>query len=74
MSRIGNYVIEMQEAHETHKCIPECYFCYQENERIKRTPNCIYCKLNFGIFGPNHYALPTCKSGGHNHCTCDICF
>jgi hypothetical protein len=27
-----------------------------------------------GGFGPDHFALSTCRSGGHNHCTCDSCF
>ena len=25
-------------------------------------------------FGPSHDASPRCKSGGHDHCTCDTCF
>jgi hypothetical protein len=24
--------------------------------------------------GPPHDASPDCKSGGHKHCTCDVCF
>lgn len=27
-----------------------------------------------GGFVPDHFALPTCRSGKHNHCTCDSCF
>ena len=25
-------------------------------------------------FGPPHFASKRCRSGGHNHCTCDTCF
>jgi hypothetical protein len=27
-----------------------------------------------GGFEPDHFALSTCRSGKHNHCTCDSCF
>jgi hypothetical protein len=27
-----------------------------------------------GGFSPSHFALSTCRSGKHNHCTCDSCF
>lgn len=27
-----------------------------------------------GGFRPDHFALSSCRSGGHNHCTCDSCF
>lgn len=23
---------------------------------------------------PNHEAMSSCRSGGHDHCTCDSCF
>ena len=26
------------------------------------------------MFGPPHNANPRCESGGHNHCSCDMCF
>jgi len=48
-------------------------------------PNCLDCKAYFyprlregmqfhNIFAPRHQAMLTCKSGKHNHCTCDTCF
>lgn len=38
---------------------------------------CAYCdreKERGNTFFPPHHALPSCQSGGHNHCTCDGCF
>lgn len=32
---------------------------------------CVGCLNNYG---PNHFASSRCESGGHNHCSCDICF
>lgn len=37
-------------------------------------PECNYCVVNFMKFAPSHYANKNCKSGKHNHCTCDVCF
>jgi hypothetical protein len=25
-------------------------------------------------FGPHKHAMPSCKSGGYEYCTCDTCF
>lgn len=37
--------------------------------------NCGYCKLyGDSVMMPPHFASDACKSGGHNHCTCGICF
>jgi hypothetical protein len=38
---------------------------------------CAYCaaeKAKGNRFFPSHDAMPTCRSGGRNHCTCDTCF
>lgn len=35
---------------------------------------CRYIQDEHGGFGPPHFANPNCRSGGHNHCTCDTCF
>lgn len=46
---------------------------------IKQMPKgeCTYCDLEYdkptGFFPP-HTASPNCRSGNHNHCTCDTCF
>lgn len=40
----------------------------------KTVPDCNYCKLYGGGMMPPHFASPNCQSGGHNHCTCAICF
>jgi len=48
-------------------------------------PDCAMCnevfypKLKEGvkmmdIFAPRHKASENCKSGKHDHCTCDTCF
>jgi hypothetical protein len=42
-------------------------------------PNCRYCDElrdhpTLSPFMPNHTALSSCRSGRHNHCTCDSCF
>lgn len=42
--------------------------------------NCLGCKPWYRadnpdhVFAPRHNALPSCQSGRHPHCTCDICF
>jgi len=35
------------------------------------TPVCLTCAE---IGSPPHNASPRCESGGHNHCSCDMCF
>lgn len=42
-------------------------------------PNCSYCSELFNHptlspFMPSHTASVRCRSGRHNHCTCDTCF
>jgi hypothetical protein len=43
-------------------------------------PDCAGCKERYdaphpvGVFAPSHKATKGCKSGGRNHCTCDMCF
>jgi len=39
---------------------PECSFCQQAGRP--------------GGYFPAHTAMPRCKSGRHNHCSCDTCF
>lgn len=40
----------------------------------KAHPDCDYC-LTVSVFGgPSHEASPRCRSGRHDHCTCDTCF
>ena len=39
--------------------------------------SCDYCdreRENESRFFPSHNASRRCRSGGHNHCTCDACF
>jgi hypothetical protein len=36
---------------------------------------CNYCVSHYrDSMAPSHYASSRCESGGHDHCTCDICF
>jgi hypothetical protein len=49
-------------------------------------PNCDFCRREFYDqpqpvgqrvelpFMPRHKAMPHCRSGKHDHCTCDTCF
>lgn len=55
-------------------------------ERLKRIekmglidPDCAYCQEYYNHpklspFMPSHRASSRCRSGGHNHCTCDTYF
>lgn len=45
-----------------------------KEERAEAIANCAYCQKYKGQMHPDHFASPYCKSGGHNHCTCDACF
>jgi hypothetical protein len=42
-----------------------------KDAEIDNCPTCIKYK---GQMMPPHSASPKCESGGHNHCSCDICF
>lgn len=45
-----------------HKAPPgECTYCDRERSYNNN-------------FHPSHNASPNCRSGGHNHCSCDTCF
>lgn len=45
-----------------HKAAPgECAYCDREREQGN-------------TFHPSHEASPHCRSGRHNHCSCDTCF
>lgn len=39
------------------------------NTKVEGCPGCTE-----ETFRPPHFASPACKSGGHNHCSCDACF
>jgi len=45
---------------------PSCPGCQEHYESIKTH--------GWLPFAPRHKASTGCKSGGHNHCTCDTCF
>lgn len=55
------------------------YDLSEEQPYIKQMPKgeCSYCDLEYDkptwVFPP-HTASPNCRSGNHNHCTCDTCF
>ena len=42
--------------------------------RCREIADCTYCQENKGQMAPRHFASPRCESGGHNHCSCDICW
>jgi hypothetical protein len=44
------------------------------NVRRTSTSACAFCERNKGKMMPPHDASARCKSGGHEHCTCDTCF
>lgn len=44
---------------------------YVPSLRRKDVPGCKVCE---SAFLPYHDASPFCESGGHDHCTCDMCF
>lgn len=45
------------------------------NRRRRIPDGCTYCNQNRDTeMMPPHDASPRCESGGHNHCSCDICF
>lgn len=39
-----------------------------------RPPECAFCDAHRGQMMPSHTASANRESGGHNHCTCDVCF
>lgn len=49
-------------------------------ERGSIKEGCKECKDFFesedprDVFAPRHTAMPSCKSGKRDHCTCDTCF
>jgi hypothetical protein len=54
----------MEKKPETEKPKPS-----PRNTKVEGCPGCTE-----ETFRPPHYASPFCKSGGHNHCSCDACF
>ena len=48
------------------------------DHRHKAPPGeCAYCdaeRASGNSFHPPHDARPDCRSGRHNHCSCDTCF
>lgn len=49
-----------------------CQVCRTEAAPIG--DHCSVCEKYAGQFAPAHDASPRCQSGGHNHCSCDVCF
>lgn len=35
---------------------------------------CVGARAGKQIMGPSHHAKSGCESGGHPHCTCDLCW
>lgn len=54
-------------------CAAECAFCGVTHLALSHTSECSTCERD-GPAGPSHYAMPGCRSGGRDHCTCDTCF
>ena len=47
----------------------------RESNNHNYDPECNYCIAHYRqSISPSHYASLGCESGGHNHCTCDVCF
>ena len=44
------------------------------NPIFVRCPTCQNIRQEHDGFGPPHYASVRCQSGGHEHCSCDVCF
>ena len=45
--------------------------------RRHKVDGCVYCeraKANRDKYHPYHDASTRCRSGGHDHCTCDTCY
>jgi hypothetical protein len=42
---------------------------------VRWRSDCAQCvRQGKGAFAPDHDAMPGCRSGGRDHCTCDGCF
>lgn len=61
MSKMGNLYLEIQEKIDNDKS-------------GKYDSDCNYCVSHYGEPSPPHYPSQQCKSGKHNHCSCDVCF
>jgi hypothetical protein len=49
----------------------------RRRRRLPTPGECVYCdaeREHGDGHHPSHDASPRCESGGHNHCTCDVCF
>lgn len=49
----------------------------QTGSIVRDCPGCkrVYEAENpVDVCAPHHKASPRCESGGHPHCTCDVCF
>lgn len=42
--------------------------------RVAIDETCETCRTYRGQMAPPHQASKNCESGGHDHCTCDVCF
>jgi len=53
----------------------DCKTCDQEREEEARRAEILARDIDSMMaFHPPHDASPNCESGGHNHCSCNVCF
>jgi hypothetical protein len=43
-------------------------------EVMGNCPYCVSCLSKGDKYFPRHNASMNCESGGHDHCSCDICY
>jgi hypothetical protein len=64
---------ETAEAHTASKSFHEAVLA-KFGKSHSKYPDCREC-ISVSVFGgPRHEASKNCKSGKHNHCSCDTCF
>ncbi len=52
----------------------ECPECFGKGYTL-HSPNCPFCDEHKGDpMMPAHHASRNCRSGGKDHCTCDVCY
>lgn len=68
-------ILEGQTMRETNE---KCQTWEEWSKRLGYVdPECSECRARFWegrTFFPSHEASPGCESGGHDHCSCDVCF
>lgn len=55
----------------------ECHAPFTVKGHVRYYNDCGQCESyrRIGItFFPDHKAMSSCESGGHDHCTCDFCW